>query len=80
MDRLALFDPLWRGNLQAKFIGVIVMVQISLMVLVIVIIEQRQRDTILAESRKRAVSIASNLAALSEGYVLSYTLSRCNKR
>jgi signal transduction histidine kinase len=72
MDRLAPFLPLWRGSLQAKFIVVIVMVQLSLMGLVIMIIEQRQRDTILAESRKRAVSIASNLAALSEGYVLSY--------
>ena len=73
MDRLAPFLILWRGSLRAKFIGVIVIVQLSLMVLVIVIVEQRQRDTILAESRKRAISITSNLAALSEGYVLSYT-------
>ena len=72
MDRLAPFLILWRGSLRAKFIGVIVIVQLSLMVLVIVIVEQRQRDTILAESRKRAISITSNLAALSEGYVLSY--------
>jgi hypothetical protein len=42
------------------------------MVLVTVVIEQRQRETILEESHKRAFSIASNLAALSEGYLLSY--------
>jgi hypothetical protein len=72
MDRLAPFLLLWRGSLQAKFIGVIVMVQLSLMVLVIVIIEPHQRDTILAESRKRAVSITSMCSAT--------TLSSWNRR
>jgi signal transduction histidine kinase len=67
---------LLRRSLRAKFIGVIVMVQIIPMVLVTVVIEQRQRDTILQESRKRSFSLASNLAALSEGDLLSYNFIR----
>ena len=63
---------LFRRSLRAKFIGVIVLVQLCLMGLVTMVIEQRQRDTILEESRKRAVALASNLAALSEGYLLAY--------
>lgn len=64
--------PVFRKSLRAKFIGVIVLVQVSLMILVTLVIEQRQRETILEESRKRAVSLATNLTALSEGYLLSY--------
>jgi signal transduction histidine kinase len=63
---------LFRRSLRAKFIGVIVLVQLCLMGLVTIVIEQRQRDTILEEARKRAVALASNLAALSEGYLLAY--------
>jgi signal transduction histidine kinase len=72
MDRTPPFSTPFRSSLRVKFIGILVMVQLSLMVLVTVVIEQRQRETILQESRKRAFSIASNLAALSEGYLLSY--------
>src|SRR4029434_2404677 len=64
-------EPLW-GSLRTKFITVIVLVQLSVMGLVTVVIEHRQRETILTEARKRAVSLASHLAALSEGYLLSY--------
>jgi signal transduction histidine kinase len=64
-------EPLW-GSLRAKFITVIVIVQLSVMGLVTVVIEHRQRATILTEARKRAVSLATHLAALSEGYILSY--------
>jgi signal transduction histidine kinase len=72
MDRTSPLLTLFRSSLRAKFIGLIAMVQVSLMLLVTVVIEQRQRETILQESRKRASSLASNLAALSEGYLLSY--------
>jgi sensor histidine kinase regulating citrate/malate metabolism len=64
-------EPLW-GSLRAKFITVIVLVQLSVMGLVTVVIEHRQQATILTEARKRAVSLATHLAALSEGYILSY--------
>lgn len=61
-----------RRSLRAKFVTVMVIVQLVLMGLVTLVVEQRQRDTILHESRKRAMSLASNLAALSESYLLSY--------
>ena len=48
-------EPLW-GSLRAKFITVIVLVQLSVMGLVTVVIEHRQRETILTEARKRAVT------------------------
>lgn len=51
---------------------VIVIVQISVMGLATTIVEHRQRETILQESLKRATSLASSLAALSEGYMISY--------
>lgn len=72
MDRTPPFSAPFRSSLRTKFIGIIVLVQIFLMGLVTVVIEQRQRETILEESYKRAFSLASNLAALSEGYLLSY--------
>jgi signal transduction histidine kinase len=79
MDRTPAFLTLFRRSLRAKFIGIIVMVQLSLMVLVTVVIEKRQRETIVEESRKRAISLASNLAALSEGYVLSYNFIKLHQ-
>lgn len=60
------------SSLRRKFITVIVIVQLAVMGLVTVLIEHRQQKTILAEARKRALSLAANLAALSEGYMLSY--------
>ena len=63
---------LFRSSLRAKLIAVIVLVQLCLMGLVTIVIEQRQRATILEESRKRAVALASNLAALSAGSLLTY--------
>jgi signal transduction histidine kinase len=62
----------FRRSLRAKFITLIVIVQITLMGLVALVIETRQREIILSESQKRAVSLATHLAALSEGYLLSY--------
>ncbi|MEE9146529.1 MAG: ATP-binding protein [Candidatus Tectomicrobia bacterium] len=59
-------------SLRAKFITLIVIVQLSVMALVTFVIERRQEQTILDESRKRAVSLAINLTALSEGFILSY--------
>jgi signal transduction histidine kinase len=62
----------FRHSLRAKFVTLIVIVQITLMGLVALVIETRQREIILSESQKRAVSLATHLAALSEGYLLSY--------
>lgn len=63
---------LFPRSLRAKFILVLVVVQVVVMGLVTLVVEQRQRDTILHESRQRALSLATSLAALSEGYLLSY--------
>ncbi len=68
------FSPstFFRGSLKAKFSWIIVLVQLSLMLLVTGVIEKQQRTMILEEFQKRALSQASNLAALSEGYLISY--------
>ncbi len=71
-QKLRLPFALQSKSLRAKFIMVIVIVQIAVMGLVIMVVEKRQRDTILRESRQRALSIANGFAALSEGYLLSY--------
>jgi len=63
---------LFHSSLRAKFIGVIVLVQLCLMGLGTMVIEQRQHDILLKESRKRAFALASHLAALSEGNLLTY--------
>jgi signal transduction histidine kinase len=63
---------LFRSSLRAKLFGVIVLVQLCLMGLVTIVIEQRQSAIILGESRKRAFALASNLAALSAGYLRTY--------
>lgn len=63
--------PLQRGLL-AKYVIVIMIVQLAVMSMVTTVVERRQRDTILSESLKRAISIASSLAALSESYLVSY--------
>lgn len=61
-----------RRSLRAKFITVIVIGQILLMGLVATVIAPRQRQLVLQESHKRAVSLARHLAALSTDYLLSY--------
>ncbi len=63
---------LFRRSVRAKFVGVILLVQFCLMGLVILVVEHRQRDLILEESRDRAVALASHLAALSAGNLLTY--------
>lgn len=62
----------WVRSLRAKFILVLVLLQVAVMGLVTAVVEYQQRTVILEESRKRAVALATHLAALSEGYLLSY--------
>lgn len=64
--------PTWRNSLRTKFILVIVTVQCAVMGLVTLVVAQRQRALILHESRRYALSLGMDLAALSEGYLLSY--------
>jgi signal transduction histidine kinase len=61
-----------RGSLRAKFIVVIVLLQIAVMGAVAIVLERRQQITIIEQARLRALSLAMSLAALSEGYLLSY--------
>jgi signal transduction histidine kinase len=61
-----------RGSLRAKFILLIVSLEIVLMGAVAFVVEGHQRRAILEQTRLRAVSLGSSLAALSEGYLLSY--------
>src|ERR671924_1331798 len=65
-----------QGNLRAKFIVVIVSLQIVLMGAVSVVVERHQRAAILGQTRLRALSLGSSLAALSEGYLLSYNFAK----
>jgi signal transduction histidine kinase len=62
-----------RGSLRAKFIFIIVALQVSVMSTVTVIVEHHQRKAIIEQARLRALSLATSLAALSEGYILSYS-------
>jgi signal transduction histidine kinase len=61
-----------RGSLRAKFIVLIVSLEIVLMGAVTIVVESHQRRAILEQTRLRAVSLGTSLAALSEGYLLSY--------
>jgi signal transduction histidine kinase len=61
-----------RGSLRAKFILLIVSLEIVLMGAVTFVVEGNQRRAILEQTRLRAVSLGASLAALSEGYLLSY--------
>jgi signal transduction histidine kinase len=60
------------GGLRAKFLLIIVTLQIGVMGAVTVVVEHRQRQAIIAQARLRALSIATGLAALSQGYLVSY--------
>jgi signal transduction histidine kinase len=64
------------GNLRAKFIVVIVSLEIVLMGAVSVVVERHQRGAILEQTRLRALSLGLSLAALSEGYLLSYNFAK----
>jgi signal transduction histidine kinase len=61
-----------RGSLRAKFIVLIVSLEIVLMGAVTFVVEGHQRRAILEQTRLRALSLGTSLAALSEGYLLSY--------
>jgi signal transduction histidine kinase len=61
-----------RGSLRAKFIVLIVSLDIVLMGAVTFVVEGHQRRAILEQTRLRALSLTAGLAALSEGYLLSY--------
>jgi len=61
-----------RGSLRAKFIVLIVSLEIVLMGAVTFVVEGHQRHAILEQTRLRALSLGTSLAALSEGYLLSY--------
>jgi hypothetical protein len=61
-----------RSSLRAKFIVLIVSLEIVLMGAVTFVVEEHQRRAILEQTRLRALSLGTSLAALSEGYLLSY--------
>ena len=59
-------------RLQTRLILYSTLVILLLMALVIVVVENRQRDTIQEEAKKRGISIARNLAAVSTNALLTY--------
>jgi signal transduction histidine kinase len=59
-------------SLRTKFVVVLVVVQFTVMGLVTFVVEKRQQAIIMQESQGRAQTLAANLAALSEVYLLSY--------
>jgi signal transduction histidine kinase len=61
-----------RGSLRAKFIILIVALEIALMGAVTFVVERDQHRAILEQAQLRALSLGASLAALSEGYLLSY--------
>jgi methyl-accepting chemotaxis protein len=74
MPRRAL--RLIQGSLRAKCIVVIVSLEITLMATVGLLMERHQRSGILEQTRLRALSLGTSLAALSEGYLLSYNFAK----
>src|SRR5262245_29079361 len=65
-----------QGSLRGKFIVVIVSLEIFLMAAVGLRVEYNQRRAILEQTLLRALSLATNLAALSEGYLLVYNFAK----
>ena len=61
-----------RGSLRAKFILAIASLIIALMGAVTFVVDRHQRQAVLEQARLRALSLAKGLAAVSEGYLLSY--------
>src|SRR6266567_7274062 len=66
-----LFQRHWR-SLRVKFIVVIVALQLALMGVITVVVEHHQRAGMLEQARLRALALALNLAALSEGELFTY--------
>jgi two-component system, NtrC family, sensor kinase len=64
------------GSLRSKFIIVIVSLQIAMMAAVIVIVERYQREAIIEQARLRALALGTSLAALGEGYLLTYDFTK----
>src|SRR5437870_11779830 len=73
--RQCLFQRHWR-SLRVKFIVVIVALQLALMGVITVVVEHHQRAGILEQARLRALALALNLAALSEGELFTYNFIR----
>ncbi len=65
-----------RGSLRARFIVVIALLQIAMMGAVAVVIERNQSEAIIAQARKRALSLGESLATLSEGYLINYNYAK----
>ena len=65
-------NQLIRGSLRAKFIIVIVSLILALMGAVTFVVERHQRRAILEQTQLRALALGASLAAVSEGYLLSY--------
>src|SRR6266511_6017633 len=61
-----------RGSLRAKFIIVIVSLILVLMGAVTLVVERHQRRAIFEQTQLRALALGASLAAVSEGYLLSY--------
>jgi signal transduction histidine kinase len=61
-----------RGSLRAKFIVLIVALILALMGAVTLVVERHQRRAIFEQTRLRALALGASLAAVSEGYLLSY--------
>jgi two-component system NtrC family sensor kinase len=61
-----------RGSLRTKFILLIVSLEIALMGAVTIVVDNHQRRAILDQTRLRALSLGTSLAALNEGYLFSY--------
>ena len=61
-----------RGSLGAKFILAIATLIIALMGAVTFVVDRHQRQALIEQARLRAFSLGKGLAAVSEGYLLSY--------
>src|SRR5262249_23910014 len=61
-----------RGSLRTKFVFVIVSLIMALMGIVTFVVDHHQRQAILELTRLRALHLGASLAAVSEGYLLSY--------
>jgi len=61
-----------RSRLRVKFILAISSLIILLMGAVTFVVDRHQREALLGQARLRAMSLAKGLAAVSEGYLLSY--------
>jgi len=65
-----------RSSLRAKFILVIVSLILALMGAVTLVVERHQRRAILEQTQLRALALGASLAAVSEGYLLSYDFAQ----